>query len=45
MRPMRLDDLAKAIGAEVAGDGAADVTGVATLDEAAAGQVSFQVSF
>ena len=38
---MRLDELAKAIGAEVVGDGAVDVTGVSTLDEAAAGQVSF----
>ena len=38
---MRLDELAQKIGAEVAGDGSAEVTACNTLDRATAGQVSF----
>ncbi len=38
---MTVKELAEAIGAEVTGDGAADVSSVATLDEARPGQVSF----
>jgi UDP-3-O-[3-hydroxymyristoyl] glucosamine N-acyltransferase len=38
---MRLDELATQIGAELAGDGSIEVTSVATLDTARAGQVSF----
>lgn len=38
---MRLDELAKQIGGEVVGDGSLDITSVATLDEAQAGQISF----
>jgi UDP-3-O-[3-hydroxymyristoyl] glucosamine N-acyltransferase len=38
---MRLDELAARIEAEVIGDGSIDVTGVATLEDATAGQISF----
>ena len=38
---MRLDELAKQIGAELAGDGATEVTAAATLEDAQAGHVSF----
>jgi UDP-3-O-[3-hydroxymyristoyl] glucosamine N-acyltransferase len=38
---MRLDELARQIEAELVGDGSADVTSVATLADAHAGQVSF----
>jgi UDP-3-O-[3-hydroxymyristoyl] glucosamine N-acyltransferase len=38
---MRLDELARRIGATVAGDGSIDITGVATLDEAAPNELSF----
>lgn len=38
---MRLDELAEKIGAELTGDGAIDVTGVATLESAKPGQLSF----
>lgn len=38
---MRLDELAREIGAEVAGDGTAEVSAVNTLEDARAGQVSF----
>jgi UDP-3-O-[3-hydroxymyristoyl] glucosamine N-acyltransferase len=38
---MRLDELAKALNAELAGDGAVDVRSVATLEDAGEGQVSF----
>jgi UDP-3-O-[3-hydroxymyristoyl] glucosamine N-acyltransferase len=38
---MRLDELAGKIGAELVGDGAIEVNGVATLDAALAGQLSF----
>lgn len=38
---MRLDELARQIGAELAGDGAIEVTAAATLEEAGPGQISF----
>jgi UDP-3-O-[3-hydroxymyristoyl] glucosamine N-acyltransferase len=38
---MRLDELARKINAELVGDGATEVGGVATLDSARAGQLSF----
>jgi UDP-3-O-[3-hydroxymyristoyl] glucosamine N-acyltransferase len=38
---MRLDELAKQIDAELVGDGAIDVSGVATLENARSGQLSF----
>jgi UDP-3-O-[3-hydroxymyristoyl] glucosamine N-acyltransferase len=38
---MRLDELARQIGAELAGDGAIEINSVATLEEAHAGQVAF----
>jgi UDP-3-O-[3-hydroxymyristoyl] glucosamine N-acyltransferase len=38
---MRLHELAREIGAEVDGDGDAEVTSVATLEDARAGQISF----
>src|SRR5687768_2797047 len=38
---MTVDELAREIGAEVAGDGAQQITGANTLEEAQAGQVSF----
>lgn len=38
---MRLDELAKQIGAELSGDGAVEVSSAATLETARAGQVSF----
>lgn len=38
---MRVDELAGEIGAEVAGDGAAEITSAATLEEARPGQISF----
>lgn len=38
---MRLDELARRIGAELQGDGSIEVTGVATLDQARPGHVSF----
>src|SRR4051812_4580689 len=38
---MTVNDLAKEIGAEVAGDGSATVTSCTTLEDAAPGQVSF----
>jgi UDP-3-O-[3-hydroxymyristoyl] glucosamine N-acyltransferase len=38
---MRLDELAKRINAELVGDGSIEITGVATLDSAGAGQLSF----
>jgi UDP-3-O-[3-hydroxymyristoyl] glucosamine N-acyltransferase len=38
---MRLDELARAIGAEVGGDGSIDVSAVNTLEAAQPGQVSF----
>src|SRR4051812_43710681 len=38
---MTINELADKIGAEVVGDGSADVTGVATLEDAQPGQISF----
>src|SRR5436189_12807 len=38
---MTISELAKEIGAEVLGDGAANITSAATLEDAQAGQVSF----
>ena len=38
---MKLEDLAREIGAELVGDGSIDVTSAATLDDAQAGQLSF----
>ena len=38
---MRLSELAKRIEAQLVGDGAADITGAATLEDAGPGQVSF----
>src|SRR5947207_15164229 len=38
---MKVEELAKEIGAEVVGDGAAEVASAATLEEAQAGQVGF----
>jgi UDP-3-O-[3-hydroxymyristoyl] glucosamine N-acyltransferase len=38
---MRLDELARQIEAEVVGDGSIDVTAIAPLDQAGAGQISF----
>lgn len=38
---MRIDDIARQIDAAVEGDGSLDITGVATLAEASAGQLSF----
>ncbi len=38
---MRLDELAREIGADVAGDGSLEVSAVNTLDDAGPGQVSF----
>ncbi|MEA2709108.1 MAG: UDP-3-O-[3-hydroxymyristoyl] glucosamine N-acyltransferase [Phycisphaerales bacterium] len=38
---MTVDELAKEIGAEVAGDGAQQITSASTLEDAQAGQVSF----
>jgi UDP-3-O-[3-hydroxymyristoyl] glucosamine N-acyltransferase len=38
---MRVDELAREIGAEVVGDGSADVTSCATLEDAQPGQLSF----
>jgi UDP-3-O-[3-hydroxymyristoyl] glucosamine N-acyltransferase len=38
---MRLDELAKEIGAELVGDGSVEVSSVSTLEDAQAGQVSF----
>lgn len=38
---MRLDELAKTIDAELIGDGSVEVSAVATLENAAAGQISF----
>jgi UDP-3-O-[3-hydroxymyristoyl] glucosamine N-acyltransferase len=38
---MRIDELAKEINAELAGDGAIEVSSVATLEEAQAGQLAF----
>jgi UDP-3-O-[3-hydroxymyristoyl] glucosamine N-acyltransferase len=38
---MRLDELAKQIGAEFSGDGSTEISSAATLDAARAGQVSF----
>ena len=38
---MRLDELAAAVGADLEGDGSVEVAGVATLDDAGEGDVSF----
>ena len=38
---MTVEELAKEIGAEVAGDGSATIASAATLEDAQAGQVSF----
>jgi len=38
---MRLDELARQINAELSGDGEAEITSVAPLDQAKAGQISF----
>jgi UDP-3-O-[3-hydroxymyristoyl] glucosamine N-acyltransferase len=38
---MRLDELAKEIGADLVGDGSVEVSGVNTLEDAQAGQISF----
>jgi UDP-3-O-[3-hydroxymyristoyl] glucosamine N-acyltransferase len=38
---MKVDELAKEIGAEVVGDGSQEITSAATLEDATAGQVSF----
>src|SRR6201992_2370194 len=41
MRNMRLRDLAAHLGATLHGDGEAEITGVAGIEEAATGQVTF----
>jgi len=38
---MRLDELAKKIGAEIVGDGSIEVTSTSTLEDAQLGQVAF----
>ena len=38
---MRLDELARQVGAEVVGDASLEVSGVSTLEDARAGQISF----
>ena len=38
---MTVDELAKLIGAEVVGDGKAEITSAGTLEDAQSGQVSF----
>ena len=41
MRNMRLRDLAAHLGATLHGDGETEITGVAGIEEAAAGQITF----
>ena len=41
---MRVDELAKRIEAQLVGDGSAEVTGAATLEDAGPGQVSFLIN-